>query len=83
MTAPDWLAAHDGRFVKGMDDRTWLVTIGGEPQYRLEIVPAKGQFTCAIVQTNSGKRLDEGKVDPSAEAALAGGLDELRCKLGW
>jgi len=82
MTAPDWLAAHDGGLVKGFDDR-WLVTIGGGPQYRLEVLPAKGQFSCAIVQTNNGKRLDEGRVYPTAEAALAGGLDELCARLGW
>jgi hypothetical protein len=82
MTTPDWLAAHDGRLVKGLGD-TWLVEIGGEPQVRLETLPAKGQFTCAIVQTNNGRRLDEGKVYPTAEAALAGGLDELRAELGW
>ena len=48
-----------------------------------EVLPAKGQYTCAILQTNNGKRLDEGKVYPSNDAALAGGLDELRARLGW
>jgi hypothetical protein len=83
MTAPNWLTARGGGLTRGLSDWSWLVTIDGEPQYRLDIVPAKGKYTCSIVQTNNGKRLDEGKVYPTPEAALAGGLEELRAKLGW
>jgi len=83
MTTPDWLAVHDGNLVKGLGDQIWLVEIGGEPYYRLDILPARGQFTCAIVQTNNGKRLDLGEVSPTADAALAAGMEELRQKLGW
>jgi hypothetical protein len=83
MTVPDWLKIRDGGLVKGLNDRTWLVGTGGAPNYRIEVLPAKGQFTCAILQTNNGKRLDEGKVYPTSDAALAGGLEELRGKLGW
>jgi hypothetical protein len=83
MTTPDWLAVRDGRLVKGLSDRTWLVTIDGQPQYRLDEVPAKGQFTCAVVQTNNSRRLDGGKIYPTPDAALAGGLEELRTFLGW
>jgi len=83
MTTPDWLRIHDGGLVKGRNDHTWLVESGGAPNYRLEVLPARGQYTCAILQTNNGKRLDEGKVYPSNDAALAGGLDELRARLGW
>lgn len=83
MTAPDWLAARDGGLAKGLNDRTVLVTVNGNPMWRLDAVPSKGQFTCAVLQTNSGRRLDEGKGYPTRDAALAGGLEELRIKLGW
>ncbi|HJZ94070.1 MAG TPA: hypothetical protein VKE40_24565 [Gemmataceae bacterium] len=83
MTAPDWLTARNGGLTKGLTDRTWLVTIAGEPQYRLDLLPAKGQYTCSVIQTNNGRRLDDGKVYPKPEAALTGGLEELRAKLGW
>jgi hypothetical protein len=83
MTTPEWLAARNGRVVKGLNDLTLVVTLDGDPLYRLEALPAKGQFTCAVIQLNNGRRLDAGKVYPTAEAALAGGLDELRATLGW
>jgi hypothetical protein len=83
MTTPDWLAARGGAVVKGLSDRTWNVTIDGEPQYRLDILPAKGQFTCAVVQTNNSRRLDGGKIYPTPDGALTGGLEEWRTFLGW
>jgi hypothetical protein len=83
MTAPDWLTVRGGGLVKGLDDRTWMVMIEGGPQYRVEVAPAKGQFTAVVIQSNNGKRLDEGKIYPTADAALAGGLEELRGNLGW
>jgi len=83
MTAPDWLSARNGGLANGLSDRTVLVTLDGEPMWRLDAVPAKGKYTCAVLQTNNGKRLDEGKEYPTREAALAGGLEELRAKLGW
>jgi hypothetical protein len=83
MTAPDWLTARAGALAKGLSDRTVLVTLNGHPQWRLDALPAKGKFTCAVLQTNNGTRLDGGKEYASQEAALAGGLDELRAKLGW
>jgi hypothetical protein len=83
MTAPDWLTARDGGLAKGINDRTVLVTLNGHPMWRLDAVPSKGKFTCAVLQTNSGQRMDDGKEYPTQEAAFAGGLDELRAKLGW
>jgi len=83
MTTPGWLAARNGRVVKGLNERTLVVALDGEAQCRLEAVPAKGQFTCTVIQSNNGHRLDAGKLYPTAEAALAGGLDELRANLGW
>jgi len=82
MITPDWLAARGG-LVKEFGDRSWVVIVDGQPAYRLDALPAKGQFTSAITQTNNGKRLDRGRVDPTIEAAMAGGLEELRAELGW
>ena len=81
--APDWLLAHDGDVRPGVIALTWLVTFKGDPLYRLNATTARGQYTCVVVQTNNGKRLDGGKSYASSEAALAGGLDELRAQLGW
>ena len=83
MTAPDWLSARTGELTQGLSDRTLMVTVDGAPMWRLDAVPARGKFTCAVLETNSGRRLDEGKAYPTREAALAGGLEELRAKLGW
>ena len=83
MTAPDWLTLHDGNLTRGLSDDTYLVTLDGHPLYRLEAVPANGQFTCVVTQTNNGKRVDAGAAYPTRDGALAGGADELRAKLGW
>jgi hypothetical protein len=83
MTAPDWLTARNGGLANGINGRSLVVSMDGEPMWRLEAVPARGQFNCAIVETNSGRRLDEGKLYPTRDAALAGGLEELQSKLGW
>jgi hypothetical protein len=83
MTAPEWLTARNGGLVKGTNGTTLFVTIDGEPQWRLDAVPARGKFSCAVSQTNNGKRLDASKEYGSRESALEGGLEELRSKLGW
>jgi len=83
MTTPDWLSSRGGALVKGLSDRTWFANFDGEPQYRLDVLPAKGQFTCAIVQTNNSRRVDAGGIYLTPDAALTGGLEELRSRLGW
>ena len=83
MNAPEWLTRHDGTLRPGLNHYTWLVMLSNHPQYRLCAAPAGGQFSCGVMQTNNGKRLDEGKKYPTIEAALTGGLEELREKLGW
>jgi hypothetical protein len=83
MTPPDWLTARHGGLKRGLSDNVLFVSLGGEPQWRLDALPARGRFTCAVIQTNNGKRLDGGKDYPTREAALAGGLEELRAHLGW
>ena len=81
--APDWIARRDGELRRGIGELTWLVLFGGSPQYRLVVAPAKGKFTCAVTETVSGKRLDRGTDFADADAALQGGLEELRQALGW
>ena len=83
MTAPEWLTARSAGLAKGLKDWTLMVTLNGRVQWRLDAVPAKGQFTCIVMEMNSGQRLDAGKAYPTRDAAWAGGLEELRAKLGW
>jgi hypothetical protein len=84
MTTPDWLAAHNCSLRPGLKVTVRLVMLGPEPQYRLTALPAgKDQFTCAVTQTVNGRRLDKGALYPTDEAALQGGLEELRQALGW
>ena len=83
MTTPDWLARRDGGLRMGYDGLTWLVLFNGGPQYELTPIPAAGRFSCAIVETVSSERLDEGATYPTDGDALRGGLEELRTFLGW
>ena len=83
MTAPEWLTTREGALKQGLNDGVWLVTMSGRPAWRLDALPAKGQFTCAVIQTTNGRRMDGGKEYASQETAIAGGLEELREKLGW
>jgi hypothetical protein len=83
MTIPEWLAKREGALRPGLSDSIFLVVLNGHPQYKISAVPAAGKFSCAITQTNNGKRLDSGKTYPSKDEALKGALEELRTKLGW
>jgi len=83
VTTPDWLTRRGVHLQASKDGQSWLVYLGQEPQYLLMAVPAKGQHACRITQTINGRRLDGGATYPSVEAALNGGLDELRKALGW
>ena len=83
VTTPEWLTRRGGQLQPGRDDRTWTVYFAGEPQYLLAAAPAEGKFSCRITQTINGCRLDGGKVYPSVDDAVNGGLEELRQVLGW
>ncbi len=80
---PDWLSKRDGSLSAGVGDHTVFVILGGKPQYRLDVRPAQGEFTCNVMQSNNGHRLDADAKFPTAAAAFGGGLDALRGKLGW
>jgi len=83
-TVPDWLVQRQGAIQPGLDPETRFVLIGGQPLYRLDVRPAAGQFTCAVTNSTNGRRLDDGQTThASPEAALSGGLELLREKLGW
>lgn len=82
MSAPEWLTKRDGSLRSG--GQSLLVLIGGSPQYKVEARPAAGTFVATVQQSNNGKRMGEAALGyPTAEAALAGGLEQLRAALGW
>ncbi len=84
VVVPDWLKVRDGSLTPGIRPEITFVLISGQPMYRLEVRPAAGKFTCAVTNTVNGKRLDDPKkVYPTAAEALAGGLEQLRDRLGW
>ena len=84
MTAPDWLSKRDGALLPGYQPFVTTVTLGGVPQYRLEVRPAGATYGCSVVQAVNGRRVDDAKANyPTADAAVAGGLDQLRAALGW
>jgi hypothetical protein len=83
VTTPDWLTQRGVHLQESKIGLSWLVYLGKEPQYLLMAVPVKGQFGCRITQTINGRRLDSGSTYPTVEAALEGGLEELRQTLGW
>jgi hypothetical protein len=82
-STPEWLSQRGAELRESKDRQSWLVYLGKEPQYLLLAVPVKGQYGCRITQTVNGKRLDGPDVYPTAERALAGGLEQLRKALGW
>jgi hypothetical protein len=82
-TTPDWLTRRDVNLQASKDGLSWLVYLGKQPQYLLMAVPVKGQYGCRITQTINGRRLDSGATYTSVEAALQGGLEDLRKALGW
>ncbi|MGH7170597.1 MAG: hypothetical protein ACRELF_03690 [Gemmataceae bacterium] len=83
VTTPDWLTRRGVHLQASKDGPSWLVYLDKEPQYLLMAVPVKGQFGCRITQTINGHRLDGSATYASVEAALQGGLEELRKALGW
>jgi hypothetical protein len=83
VSVPEWLGNRGGELKPGISPHIVFVMLGGKPQYRLDVRPAGGQFTCGITQTVNGKRLDNQAKFTTLEAALVGGLSTLRDQLGW
>ena len=80
---PDWLAQREGELRGSAMNPAVSVYFAGQLQYVLLAVPAKGKYTCRISETINGRRMDSPTVYDTARAALEGGLNELRTKLGW
>ncbi len=80
---PEWMTKRDAKLIAGPIGEARFVWIGSRPQYKLTPLPADGKYTCAVMQTNNGKRLDNGEVYPTSEEALRGGLESLKKSLGW
>jgi hypothetical protein len=83
MSPPEWLTRHDGSLRLGADARTWFVYVAGEPHYKVVPSSAAGRFTCQVLQTENGSRLDQGAAYATVDDAVRGGLEELRVYLGW
>jgi len=83
VTPPDWLTRHDGSRQGSPAGHAWQVYLDGAPLVRLVPPPAAGRFSCAVTQTENGKRIDKGATFPTADDALRGGLEDLRTYLGW
>jgi hypothetical protein len=83
LTAPDWLSKREAKLRPGPGGRGVFVEFAGIPQYRLDVRPAVGTFTCEVTQAVNGRRVDNGTTYPTADEALSGGLNQLREKLGW
>jgi len=84
MAMPDWLARRRGQLERGVQPETRFVLVNGEPLYKLEVRPAVGRYTCTVTETANGRRLDDGAaIYPIFDEAIAGGLEQLRDRLGW
>jgi len=83
-TVPAWLASRSGTVSCGIAGHIAFVTFGGKPEYKLEVRPAKGKFTCVVTATVNGRPIDAAAdlLDSSA-AAMDNGLTRLQAKLGW
>jgi hypothetical protein len=83
-TVPAWLASRSGTISRGIADHIAFVTFGGKPEYKLEVRPAKGKFTCVVTATVNGRPIDApADTHDSSAAAMDSGLTRLQTKLGW
>jgi len=80
---PEWLTQRGGTLVHNAVAYSVSVFFAGQLQYVLIAVPAKGKHACRISETINGRRVESATTYDSAEAALAGGLNDLRAVLGW
>jgi hypothetical protein len=83
LPTPDWLSLRGGKVRPGVSANTWLILLSNMQEYAAVVAPAAGKFSCTVTQRNNGRRLDKGTVYPTAEAALHGGLEDLKQTLGW
>jgi hypothetical protein len=81
--APEWLTRRGATLRKGHAGNAWFVLFDNQPQYQMVPVPVLGKYSCAVTQTNNGKRIPCDSQTETAEAAIAAGLEALRKALGW
>ena len=83
-TVPAWLSSRTGTLSPGIADHIAFVALGGKPEYKLEVRPARGKFTCVVTATVNGRPIDVAtNFLDSAPAAMDDGLVRLQAKLGW
>lgn len=83
LSTPEWLARRGATVKTSGDGQNCFVVINGRPDYALSVVPVAGKFGCAIRQTINGTRIDSPGTQPTSEAALRQGLEDLGKALGW
>ena len=83
-TVPAWLSSRSGTLTPGIADHIAFVVFGGKPEYKLEVRPAKGKFTCEVSATVNGRPIETpAELRDSPAAAMDDGLTRLQGKLGW
>jgi hypothetical protein len=81
---PEWLQRRGGLLRRNLQSNIVEVWLEGQPLYRLEVRPARNQYTCVIVDMTSARPISNGSsIYATTEQALAGGLEQLRGYLGW
>lgn len=84
LNVPSWLSSRSGSLSSGIAGHIAFVSLAGKPQYKLEVRPAKGKFTCMVTATVNGKPIDTPTdLLDSPAAAFENGLSRLQAKLGW
>ncbi len=83
VTPPEWLTQRGGSLRSAVDRQSVVVFFENEPQYILTPVPAGGKYGTCLKQSINGKRLPTTGTFPTGEAAVRGGLEDLRKALGW
>ncbi|MCZ2340490.1 MAG: hypothetical protein LC104_01680 [Bacteroidales bacterium] len=82
-STPAWLTHRGGSLKPGIREGIVFVMLGGQPQYRCDVRPAKGAFECNVIQTINGRFIGAAQTYPTAAAAFSGGLEKLRDAMGW
>jgi hypothetical protein len=77
------LTQRGGSLRSAVDRQSVVVFFENEPQYILTPVPAGGKYGTCLKQSINGKRLPTTGTFPTGEAAVRGGLEDLRKALGW
>jgi hypothetical protein len=83
MLTLDWLQVRQAEIKPSANGQSWLLYQGGQFLYAIVALPADGQYTNKIMESNNGNQIQKGKIFSTSLEALNGGLEELREYLGW